>query len=54
MSHPTHSNTPDGPRAFDNTSKLVAIAIGVIAGIAGLVIGIVNPFMSEASSTQGC
>ena len=33
MSHPNHSNAPGGPRAFDNTSKLVAIAIGVIAGI---------------------
>ena len=53
MSHPTHSNAPGGPRAFDNTSKLVAIAIGVIAGIAGLVVGIVNPFTSDAASTQG-
>src|SRR5512137_3052212 len=53
MSHPNHSNAPGGPRAFDNASKLVAIAIGVIAGIAGLVVGIVNPFMSQAASTQG-
>jgi cytochrome c oxidase subunit 2 len=53
MSHPNHSNAPGGPRAFDNTSKLVAIAIGVIAGIAGLVVGMVNPFMSQAASTQG-
>ena len=53
MSHPTHSNAPGDPRAFDNTSKLVAIAIGVIAGVAGLVVGIVNPFMSDAASTQG-
>ena len=53
MSHPNHSNAPGGPRAFDNTSKLVAIAIGVLAGIAGLVVGIVNPFMSDAASTQG-
>ena len=53
MSHPTHSNAPGGPRAFDNTSKLVAIAIGVMAGVAGLVVGIVNPFLSDAASTQG-
>ena len=53
MSHPTHSNAPGDQRAFDNTSKLVAIAIGVIAGIAGIVVGIVQPFMSNASSTEG-
>ena len=53
MSHATHSNAPQDHRSFDNTSKLVAIAIGVIAGVAGVVVGIVNPFMSNAASTEG-
>ena len=53
MSHPTHPNAPGDQRAFDNTSKLVAIAIGVIAGLAGIVVGIVKPFLSNAASTEG-
>jgi cytochrome c oxidase subunit 2 len=53
MSHPTHSNAPGGQPVFDNTSKLVALAIGVVAGIAGLVVGVVNPFLSESASAQG-
>lgn len=53
MSHPTHSNAPGDQRAFDNTSKLVAIAIGVIAGVAGIVVGIVKPFLNHAASAEG-
>jgi len=53
MSQPTQSNAPGDQRAFDNTSKLVAIAIGVLAGVAGIVVGIVKPFLSDAASTQG-
>ena len=53
MSHPTHPSAPTNQRAFDSTSKLVAIAIGVLAGISGIVVGTVNPFMSHAASVEG-
>jgi cytochrome c oxidase subunit 2 len=53
MSQPTHSAAPGSPRAFDNASRLAALFIGILAGIAGLVVGIANPFVSDAASTQG-
>jgi cytochrome c oxidase subunit 2 len=41
------------PRAFDATSKLVAIVIGATAVGAGIAMGIFNPFLTGAASTQG-
>ena len=54
MSHPsTTPNPPSGPRAFDATSKLVAVVIGVVSAVAGLVVGINNPFLNHAASSEG-
>jgi cytochrome c oxidase subunit II len=54
MSHSTPSNQPgSGTQAFDTTSKLVAVVIGVIAVVAGIAVGITNPFLSDAASIQG-
>lgn len=54
MSHPsTTPNPPSGPRAFDATSKLVAVVIGVVSAVAGLVVGINNPFLNRAASSEG-
>ncbi len=54
MSHSTPSNQPDGgTQVFDTTSKLVVMVIGVVAIVAGIVVGIANPFLSHAASTQG-
>lgn len=54
MSHPsTPPNPPSGPRAFDATSKLVAVVIGVVSAVAGLVVGINNPFLNRAASSEG-
>ncbi len=54
MSHPTNhrpagSNVP----VFDNTGKMAAIIIGVTAVVAGSVMGAANPFLSNATSSQG-
>ena len=53
MSQPKPSHAARGPRTFDTASKLAAGAIGVVAAVVGLVVGIVNPFLSHAASTQG-
>lgn len=54
MSHSTHSERSDNqPRAFDTTSKLVAGVIGVLAVVAGLVMGLNNPFLRNAASAEG-
>jgi cytochrome c oxidase subunit 2 len=54
MSHPTPSaGHGHQPSVFDATSKLVALAIGLIAVIAGLLIGINNPFLTRAASVEG-
>ena len=54
MSHQASHNS-DGTqvRAFDSTSKLAVILIGAIAAIAGIVMGVANPFLSNAASSQG-
>ena len=39
--------------AFDSTSKLVALLIGIAAIVVGILAGIFNPFLSHAASTQG-
>lgn len=54
MSHPTHPE-PSGsrPRAFDTTSKLVAGVIGLLSVIAGLALGLSNPFLNRATSAEG-
>ena len=51
MSHHTSHSTAGN--IFDNTSKMAAILIGVIAIIAGSVMGSVNPFLRGATSAQG-
>lgn len=38
---------------FDNTSKLAALFIGIMAVIAGSILGSVNPFLRGATSSQG-
>ena len=53
MSHPTSSHQPGGPRAFDTTSTLVSVVLGILAIVAGVVVGIVNPLLPRAASTQG-
>jgi len=41
------------PVMFDTTSRLVAIVIGVVAVVAGLVLGISNPFLNRSVATEG-
>jgi cytochrome c oxidase subunit II len=53
MSHTTHVGPPGQPRAFDATSKLFAVVIGVLAVLAGIIVGLNNPFLSNAASLQG-
>jgi cytochrome c oxidase subunit 2 len=54
MSHQaSHSTDEPQAKTFDNTDTLVAIGIGVVAVIAGLVMGSVNPFLAHAVSTEG-
>lgn len=54
MSHPTPSDQPGSqPHTFDAMSKLVAGAIGVLSVVAGLIIGLNNPFLSRAASAEG-
>lgn len=54
MSHSTPSNQPDGgAQLFDTTSKLVVMVIGVVAIVTGIVVGITNPFLSQAASAEG-
>lgn len=54
MSHPTPS-TGHGPQpsSFDATSKLVAVVIGIVAVIAGILIGLNNPILNRAASAEG-
>lgn len=54
MSHAPSSNASGrAPAMFDTTSRLVAVIIGVVAVIAGLVIGINNPILNRSTSTEG-
>ncbi len=54
MSHQASrsTNEPEA-KAFDSTSKVAALVIGIIAAIAGIAMGSVNPFLRQAVSTQG-
>jgi cytochrome c oxidase subunit 2 len=54
MSHLSHPE-PSGsrPRAFDTTSKLAAGVIGLLSVLAGLAMGIGNPFLNRAASAEG-
>ncbi len=53
----SHAARPDAsgrqPVMFDTTSRLVAIVIGILAVVAGLVVGINNPLLNNAASKQG-
>ncbi|MGE5603452.1 MAG: cytochrome c oxidase subunit II [Nitrososphaerales archaeon] len=53
----SHAVRPDAsghqPVMFDTTSRLVAIIIGVLAVIAGLVVGINNPLLNNAAGREG-
>jgi cytochrome c oxidase subunit 2 len=59
MSHQPPTEGPPGapapPRAHivDTTSKLFFIILGVLATVAGIGMGIWNPFLSDAASVQG-
>ena len=41
------------PRAFDTTSKLVAVVIGALAIVGGIGAGMFNPLLSNSASSQG-
>src|SRR5512135_1997148 len=53
----SHAARPDAsgrrPVMFDTTSRLVAILIGILAVVAGLVVGLNNPLLNNSASTQG-
>jgi cytochrome c oxidase subunit 2 len=54
MSHQaSHGSIDSQVKAFDNSAKVVAILIGAIAVIAGIVMGVANPFLNHAVSSQG-
>jgi cytochrome c oxidase subunit 2 len=59
MSHPTPTQGSPGtpaqprPRVVDAASKLFFVVLGILSVVAGVVMGIWNPFMSNAASVQG-
>jgi cytochrome c oxidase subunit II len=56
MSHESSSPRAPGaprPRAFDATSKVFAVVLGILAVVAGVVMGIWNPLLRNAASVQG-
>lgn len=54
MSHAPSSRVPGKqPPAFDTMSRVVAIIIGIVAVIAGLVVGFNNPLLRNAGSVEG-
>ncbi len=53
MSHPTSSTGHGHQPSFDPTSKLVAVVIGLVAVVAGILIGINNPILNRAASAEG-
>jgi cytochrome c oxidase subunit 2 len=59
MSHEPPTQGPPGApappraRAVDTAGKLFFIILGVLATVAGIVMGIWNPFLSNAASVQG-
>jgi cytochrome c oxidase subunit 2 len=54
MSHGSHSQASGTlPPVFDTTSKIVAIVIGFVAVVAGLVVGLNNPLLHTSVATEG-
>lgn len=54
MSHtPQHSSSGSSPRLFDSSSKLIAGLIFVLAVGAGVIVGLNNPFLGNAASSEG-
>lgn len=56
MAHKTSSHTGDLPPtepSFDAAGKVVAVLIGVVSVAAGIVVGLNNPFLSRAASSEG-
>lgn len=54
MSHLSRPNASGSqPPAFDRTSKLVAVVIGLLSVIAGLAMGLRNPFLHRVASAEG-
>ena len=54
MSHAPHSHVSgDMPAMIDTTSRLVLIVIGVVAVIAGLALGLNNPFLRGSVAVEG-
>ncbi len=53
----SHAARPDAsgrqPVMFDTASRLVAIVIGILAVVAGLVVGINNPLLSRSAAREG-
>ena len=59
MSHQTPTQGSPGtpaqprPRVVDAASKLFFVVLGILAVVAGVAMGIWNPFLSNAASVQG-
>ncbi len=54
MSHAARPNAPGRqPVMFDTASRLFAIIIGIVAVVAGLVVGINNPLLNNAAGREG-
>jgi cytochrome c oxidase subunit 2 len=59
MSHQTPTQVSPGapsqprPRVVDTASKLFFVILGILAVVAGVAMGIWNPFLSNAASVQG-
>lgn len=54
MSHGSSSHSSGAvPPAFDTMSRLVAIVIGIVAVIAGLVVGLNNPLLRNSVAAEG-
>ena len=54
MSHPASPRVAEPQvKAFDNSSKLAALLIGIAAVVAGTVMGLANPVLKNAASSQG-
>jgi cytochrome c oxidase subunit 2 len=56
MTHETSSQSvpgPSRPRVVDSASKLFFVVLGILAVASGIVMGVWNPFMSNAASVQG-
>lgn len=53
----SHVARPDAsgraPVLFDTTSRLVAIVIGIVAVVAGLIVGLNNPLLNQSAAREG-